>query len=89
MVLAKLLDFSVQNTPFQQEAFYMVSVGCSPNVFVDYLMLNKSIDFENLTVEVLGPWGFIRGNLVLAKLLDFSLKNTTLEPEAFYVVSAW
>ena len=40
----------------------LVSVRFSPIVFIEYLMLNKSIDFENSTVRVLESWGFIKGN---------------------------
>ena len=49
----------------------MVSVRCSPTVFVEYLMLNKSIDFENSTVRVLESWGFIRRNFVFNEFTRF------------------
>ena len=53
----------MRNTPLSPEAFYFISVGCSPTVYVDYLMLNKSIGFENFVVEVLGHCRFIRVNI--------------------------
>ena len=46
----------------------LVSVRCSPTVFVEYLMLNKSIDFENSTVRVPESWGFIRGYFVFGEI---------------------
>ena len=63
LISANLLDFNMQNTPLLLEAFHLISVGCSPTVYVDYLMLNKSIGYENFIVEVLGHCRFIRVNI--------------------------
>ena len=56
----------------------MNSVACSPIVYVEYLVLNKSIGFENVIVEVPRPWGLIRRMLILAKSIDFSIKHIAL-----------
>ena len=56
----------------------MVSVGCSSTVFVEYLMLNESIDFEITTVRVLESWGFIRENFVFGEISRFYDENTLL-----------
>ena len=68
LFLAKLLDFSMKNTPLKPGAFDLVSVGCSPTVFVEYLILNKPTDFEKLNVRVLESGGFIRGNFGFSEI---------------------
>ena len=67
----KLLDLRMKSTPLYPEAFDLMSVEFSRTVFVEYLMINKSIDFKNLTVRVLESWGFNRGNFVFGKITWF------------------
>ena len=82
LILAKLLDFRMKNTLLQPGGFDLVSVGCSPTIFLKYLMLNKSIDFENSTPMVLESWGFTRGNFVFGEITSFQYENTLLQPGA-------
>lgn len=48
------------------KAFYIVSLGSSTNIFVEYLMLNMSIRFQSFTVEVLRV--FVEGNFSFIKI---------------------
>lgn len=56
------------------EALFLLSVGCSPTVFAEYITLDIFISFQSFTVEVLRPWGSVRGIFVLVKLLDFNME---------------
>ena len=60
--------FSFKKHPVTASSIDLVSVGCFPTVFLEYLMLNKSIGFEDSTVRVLESRGFIRGNFIFGEI---------------------
>ena len=60
--------FYYKKHPVTARSIDLVSVRCSPTVFLEYLKLTKSIDFEDYTVRVLESWGFIGENFVFGEI---------------------
>lgn len=61
----------LENSPFQPRLVFLRF----QTLFVEYLILSKSITCQSFTVSLLGPWWYVGGIFILVKLIDFSPEN--------------